>query len=84
MTNAVAADLSKIDPGNAKTYEANAAAYVASLDQLTADISAETKPLQANPSSFSMMPISILKSALASPLSAAFPMSRPPPLPPNA
>ena len=44
MTNAVAADLSKIDPDNAKTYEANAAAYVASLDQLTADISADTKP----------------------------------------
>ncbi len=49
MTNAVAADLSRIDPRNAKTYEANAAAYVASLDQLTADISAETKPIQGKP-----------------------------------
>ncbi len=49
MTNAVAADLSKIDPGNAKTYEANAAAYVASLDQLTAEITAETKPIQNKP-----------------------------------
>ena len=49
MTNAVAADLSKVDPGNAKTYKANAAAYVASLDQLTAEISAETKPIQNKP-----------------------------------
>lgn len=49
MANAVAADLSVIDPGHAKTYEANAAAYVASLDQLTADISAETKPIQSKP-----------------------------------
>lgn len=49
MTNAVAADLSKIDPDNTKTYEANAAAYVASLDQLTANISAETKPIQDKP-----------------------------------
>ena len=49
MTNAVAADLSKIDPDNAKTYEANAEAYVASLDQLTAEISAETKPIQNKP-----------------------------------
>lgn len=49
MTNAVAADLSKADPGNAKTYEANAAAFVASLDQLTANITAETKPIQNKP-----------------------------------
>jgi len=49
MTNAVAADLSKVDPDNAKTYEANAASYVASLDQLMADISAETKPIQGKP-----------------------------------
>ena len=49
MTNAVAANLSKVDPGNAKTYEANAAAFVASLDQLMADISAETKPIQNKP-----------------------------------
>ena len=49
MTHAVAADLSEIDPGNAKTYETNAAAYVASLDQLIADISTETKPIQNKP-----------------------------------
>lgn len=49
MTNAVAADLSRIDPDNAKTYQANAAATVASLDQLTAEISADTKPLQSKP-----------------------------------
>jgi zinc transport system substrate-binding protein len=49
MTNAVAADLSRIDPGNARTYEANAAATMASLDQLIAEISADTKPLQSKP-----------------------------------
>jgi zinc transport system substrate-binding protein len=49
MTNAVAAELSKIDPEHAKTYEANAAAYVASLDQLAADIGAETKSIQNKP-----------------------------------
>ena len=49
MTNAVAADLSKADPDNAKTYEANAKAYEASLDQLIADITAETKPIQNKP-----------------------------------
>lgn len=49
MTNAVAAELSKIDLEHATSYEANAAAYVASLDQLAADISAETKPIQNKP-----------------------------------
>ena len=49
MTTAVATELSRIDPEHSKTYEANAAAYVASLDQLTADISAETKPIQNKP-----------------------------------
>lgn len=49
MTNAVAADLSKADPDNAKTYEANAAAFVALLDQLMAAISADTKPIQNKP-----------------------------------
>ena len=49
MANAVAAELGKIDPEHAKTYETNAAAYVASLDQLAADISAETKPIQNKP-----------------------------------
>jgi zinc transport system substrate-binding protein len=49
MTMAVAAELSRIDPGNAKTYEANAAATVASLDKLAAKITAETKPIQNKP-----------------------------------
>jgi zinc transport system substrate-binding protein len=49
MTNAVAVEISKIDPEHAKNYQANAAAYVASLDQLAAEISAETKPIQNKP-----------------------------------
>ncbi|MBZ0261609.1 MAG: zinc ABC transporter substrate-binding protein [Hyphomicrobiales bacterium] len=49
MANAVTSGLSKADPENAKAYEANAAAFVASLDQLTADITAETKPIQNKP-----------------------------------
>ena len=49
MTKAVAADLSKIDPDNAETYEANAAAFVASLDQLMAGITAETKLIRNKP-----------------------------------
>ena len=32
-----------------RAYEANAAAYLASLDQLETDISAETKPIQNKP-----------------------------------
>ncbi len=49
MANAVTSGLSKVDPENAKAYEANAAAFVASLDQLTAEITAETKPIQGKP-----------------------------------
>jgi zinc transport system substrate-binding protein len=49
MTNAVAANLSKVDPDNAKIYEANAAAYVASLDEIASQIGADTKPLQSKP-----------------------------------
>ena len=49
MTNAVAAELSRIDPEHAKAYESNATAYVASLDKLAAEISAETKPIQNKP-----------------------------------
>lgn len=49
MANAVAADLNKVDPGNAKAYEANAAAFMASLDNLTADIATDTKSLQGKP-----------------------------------
>jgi zinc transport system substrate-binding protein len=49
MTNAVAAELSKIDPEHTKSYESNAAEYIISLDQLAAEISAETKPIQNKP-----------------------------------
>ena len=49
MTKAVAAELSRIDPEHAKTYEANAQTYLASLDQLETDISAETKSIQGKP-----------------------------------
>jgi len=49
MTKAVAAELSRIDPEHAKIYESNAEAYLASLDQLEADISAETKSIQGKP-----------------------------------
>jgi zinc transport system substrate-binding protein len=49
MAKAVAAELGKIDPEHAKTYETNAAAYISTLDQLTADINAETKPIQNKP-----------------------------------
>lgn len=49
MTSAVATELSRIDPEHAKAYETNAAAYVASLDQLASNISAETKPIQNRP-----------------------------------
>ncbi len=49
MTREVAADLGRIDPGHAKTYEANATAYLASLDQLETEISAATKSIQGKP-----------------------------------
>ena len=49
MTKAIAAELGKIDPEHARTYEANAEAYLASLDQLEKDISAETKSIQGKP-----------------------------------
>jgi zinc transport system substrate-binding protein len=49
MTNAVAAELSKIDPKHAKSYETNAKAYISSLDELAVEISAETKPIQNKP-----------------------------------
>ena len=49
MARAVAAELGKIDPGNAAAYQANATAYLASLDQLEAEISAAAKPIQAKP-----------------------------------
>jgi len=46
MTKAIAAVLGKIDSEHAKTYQANAETYLASLDQLEKDISAETKSIQ--------------------------------------
>lgn len=49
MTKAIAAELGKIDPEHAKVYESNAEAYLASLDQLETDISAETKSIQGKP-----------------------------------
>jgi zinc transport system substrate-binding protein len=49
MTKAIAAELSKIDPEHAKTYESNAETYLASLDQLEIDINAETKSIQGKP-----------------------------------
>jgi zinc transport system substrate-binding protein len=60
MTNAIATELSKIDPEHAKSYETNAATYIISLNQLTAEIRAETKPIQ-NPSLFSMMLTNIFR-----------------------
>lgn len=49
MTKAVVTELSRVDPANAGTYAANAAAFATSLDQLAAGISAETKPIQNKP-----------------------------------
>ena len=36
-------------PNTPRAYESNAAAFIASLDQLAADISAETRPIQNKP-----------------------------------
>ena len=49
MTKAVAAQLAEIDPAHAKTYEANAETYLATLDQLETGIAADTKPIQNKP-----------------------------------
>ena len=49
MANAVAAELAAIDPEYAENYQANAAAYVQSLDALTEGIAAETQPIQNKP-----------------------------------
>jgi zinc transport system substrate-binding protein len=49
MTKAVATELGKIDPGHAATYQTNATVYLASLDQLEAEIAATTKPIQGKP-----------------------------------
>jgi zinc transport system substrate-binding protein len=49
MTKAVAAELSVVDPEHAKTYEANATTYLASLDQLETEIKGATKSIQGKP-----------------------------------
>jgi zinc transport system substrate-binding protein len=49
MTRMIAAELGKVDPINARAYAANAESYIASLDQLEADIVTATKPLQGKP-----------------------------------
>ncbi len=49
MATAVANELGRIDPEHAAAYTANATAYLATLDRLTAEISSETQPLQGKP-----------------------------------
>jgi zinc transport system substrate-binding protein len=49
MTKAVAAELSKLDPEHAKTYEANSTAYLKSLDGLEIEIASATKSIQGKP-----------------------------------
>ena len=49
MAKAVATELGKIDPGNAAAYQANATAYLASLDQLEIEIGAATKSIRGKP-----------------------------------
>ena len=58
---------------------------IASLDQLAADISAETKPIQNKPFIVFHDAYQYFETRFGLvALSAAFPMSRPPPLPPSA
>lgn len=49
MADAVAMELAKADPANAKTYEANAKAFDASLDALSSEISAQLAPVKDKP-----------------------------------
>ena len=49
MAKVVATELGKIDRGNAAAYQANATAYLASLDRLETEIGAATKPLLGKP-----------------------------------
>ena len=49
MAKAVAAELIAIDPEHAQNYQANAAAYVQSLDALSDGIARETQPIQNKP-----------------------------------
>ena len=49
MATAVAGELAKADPANAATYEANAKAFVASLDAVSAEIAKELEPAKDKP-----------------------------------
>ena len=49
MAAQVAVDLSKADPANAATYEANAKAFAAEVDQTTAAIATELAPVKDKP-----------------------------------
>jgi zinc transport system substrate-binding protein len=49
MAAAVAAELSKADPANAAAYEANAKAFAASLDTVSAEIAQELEPAKGKP-----------------------------------
>jgi zinc transport system substrate-binding protein len=49
MAAAVAAELSKADPANAKAYETNAKSFAASLDVVSADIAKELEPAKGKP-----------------------------------
>ena len=49
MTKAIAAALDAADPGNAATYDANAAKQIAGLSALETEISAAVEPIKAKP-----------------------------------
>jgi zinc transport system substrate-binding protein len=49
MAMAAASELSKADPANAATYEANAKAFTASLDKTSAEITASLAPIKDRP-----------------------------------
>jgi zinc transport system substrate-binding protein len=49
MARAAAKELSKADPGNAAVYAANAEAFAASLDTLSAEITTELAPVKDKP-----------------------------------
>jgi zinc transport system substrate-binding protein len=49
MAQAAAAELSKADPANAASYEANAKAFMASVDKTSAEITASLEPIKDKP-----------------------------------
>jgi zinc transport system substrate-binding protein len=49
MAQAAAAELSKADPANGSAYEANAKAFAASLDKMSAEITASLAPIKDKP-----------------------------------